>query len=328
MMKKYAVSTLLLLVSSVAFPYDNATYVAVLEWDKKWDKVLARATDSYIERIGSDKSAFKSETERNEKLEYIRSHLLEALGWNNVGEAVTNKITQSCDKYVLDGLVNITTGKTESSENRGAIISSYRNCMKAGLNKSLGMIQEEIVRLKSTRSSRSPRETPAGDSILIDEDALDSYRNKYIKATDFKALAQSESGAWGWRSGRTSELHAISSALAVCRSNNHKDEGKYPCKVININGEWNKEYRDDPVVSHDTQQDERQIISSKALISYLNEYRSASEHKAFAQSHTGAWSWKTSKLSQDDATSKALAGCRRNNHKYEDHYPCEVLSVK
>ncbi|MEZ5492087.1 MAG: hypothetical protein R3F50_17515 [Gammaproteobacteria bacterium] len=327
MMKKYAVSILLLLVSSVAFSYDNATHVSVLEWDKKWDKVLARATDNYIEKIKSDKSALTPERERNEKLEDIRSYMLEKLGWNNVGATVTNNITKSCDKYVLDVLVDIKVGKAKSLEAKEKYITSYRNCMRAGLNKSLGLIQEEIVRLKSTRSSRSPRKTPAGDSMLIRDDALDSYRSKYIKAPDFKALAQSESGAWGWRSGRTSEQHAIHSALAVCRGNNHKNEGKYPCKVININGEWKKEDRDESIISHDTQQDEGQIISSKALISYLNEYRLASEHKAFAQSHTGAWSWKSSKLSQDDATSKALAGCRRNNYKYEDQYPCRIFNV-
>ena len=131
-----------------------------------------RATDSYIEKIRSDKSASLSESERNEKLEHLRSYMLKKLGWNNVGKTVTNNITKSCDKYVLDGLVNITIGETESSRNRQETIFTYRNCMKAGLNKSLGMIQEEVVRLKSTHSSRSPRKTPEGDSILINNEAF------------------------------------------------------------------------------------------------------------------------------------------------------------
>jgi len=75
------------------------------------------------------------------------------------------------------------------------------------------------------------------DSIITNQ-ALKSYENEYLKATSHKAFAQSESGAWNWKSNRTSEKHAIESALISCQVNNKKSESLYPCKVINVDGEW------------------------------------------------------------------------------------------
>jgi hypothetical protein len=74
------------------------------------------------------------------------------------------------------------------------------------------------------------------ERVIITNAALESYQ-KYRSANNHKAFAQSESGAWNWRADRTNQEYAMKNALMGCRANN-KVENEYPCKIININGEW------------------------------------------------------------------------------------------
>ena len=73
---------------------------------------------------------------------------------------------------------------------------------------------------------------------IIGNDALRAFKAEYAAASDNKAFAQSVSGSWNWKSNRTSESHAITSALIGCQRNNKRSEVLYPCKVINVNDEW------------------------------------------------------------------------------------------
>ena len=77
-----------------------------------------------------------------------------------------------------------------------------------------------------------------GIESLITNQALASFKSKYKEASQNKAFAQSLSGAWSWKSNRTSVEHAKTSALIGCQRNNKKTEDLYPCKVVNINGTW------------------------------------------------------------------------------------------
>ena len=77
-----------------------------------------------------------------------------------------------------------------------------------------------------------------GIESLMSNKALESFKTDYAKASKHKAFAQSASGSWNWKSNRTSKEHAITSALIGCQRNNKKSEDLYPCKVINIDGEW------------------------------------------------------------------------------------------
>lgn len=75
------------------------------------------------------------------------------------------------------------------------------------------------------------------DSIISNK-ALESFKNEYAAASINKAFAQSVSGAWNWKSNRTSVEHAKTSALIGCQRNNKKSEDIYPCKIIHLNDEW------------------------------------------------------------------------------------------
>lgn len=99
-----------------------------------------------------------------------------------------------------------------------------------------GPIQSETVRAEPRFKLYSSNKT--GIESIITNEALKSFKTGYANATDNKAFAQSASGAWNWKSNRTSIEHAKNSALIGCQRNNKKSEDLYPCKVIHLNGNW------------------------------------------------------------------------------------------
>lgn len=79
-----------------------------------------------------------------------------------------------------------------------------------------------------------------GVASIISKKALESFNTEYLEAPEHKAFAQSISGAWSWKSNRTSVEHAKTSALIGCQRNNKRSEDLYPCKIIHINDQWVK----------------------------------------------------------------------------------------
>ncbi|NRB40323.1 MAG: hypothetical protein HRU20_17955 [Pseudomonadales bacterium] len=69
------------------------------------------------------------------------------------------------------------------------------------------------------------------------------------------------------------------------------------------------------------------IISKKALNSYLTKYNDATENKAFAQSESGVWNWRSNRTSVEYAKSSALISCRSQNKNHEKDYPCKLIDV-
>jgi hypothetical protein len=77
-----------------------------------------------------------------------------------------------------------------------------------------------------------------GEASIMTNQALKSYREEYVYATEHKAFAQSDVGAWSWKSNRTSVKHAIENSLIDCQRNNKRHEAEHPCKIINVDGKW------------------------------------------------------------------------------------------
>ena len=77
-----------------------------------------------------------------------------------------------------------------------------------------------------------------GEASIMTNQALKSYREEYVHATEHKAFAQSDVGSWSWKSNRTSIKHAIENSLKDCQKNNKRHEAEYPCKIINVDGKW------------------------------------------------------------------------------------------
>lgn len=76
----------------------------------------------------------------------------------------------------------------------------------------------------------------AGPEILHTKDALKSYKKEYLRERGHKAFAQSPSGAWAWRSQRTSREFAIEDAVNACNAYLEATEPR--CVVIHVNKEW------------------------------------------------------------------------------------------
>jgi hypothetical protein len=104
-------------------------------------------------------------------------------------------------------------------------------CATTALEKQPELTAGNIEKYKNPKS---------GVESIITNTALSSYNEKYLSASEHKALAQSLSGVWSWKSNRTSVEHAKTSALVACQKNNLKNEELYPCKIINIDGVWVK----------------------------------------------------------------------------------------
>jgi hypothetical protein len=66
--------------------------------------------------------------------------------------------------------------------------------------------------------------------------AKKSYDKKYITNRDNKAFAQSVTGFWSWRAGEDTIEKAKFMALQKCKKKNEKEESRYPCEIIDVNG--------------------------------------------------------------------------------------------
>ena len=84
-------------------------------------------------------------------------------------------------------------------------------------------------------------ETASDASSIMSKKALESFLDKYSKASSHKAFAQSKSGEWAWRSNQTTAEYAATAALLKCQHNNQKLEEQFPCKIINMDDRWGAE---------------------------------------------------------------------------------------
>lgn len=64
-----------------------------------------------------------------------------------------------------------------------------------------------------------------------------------------------------------------------------------------------------------------------AVDNFINKYMDAKQHRAFAQSTSGTWAWRSARTSTEYAVQNALAACQAVNKKYEDSAPCQIIHV-
>ena len=91
-------------------------------------------------------------------------------------------------------------------------------------------------------SKKHPVDIEAIDaSIFIMNSAWKSHEERYKKKENYKAFAQSKSGAWGWQGNVTSEKHATQLAMDTCRKHNKKYEANQPCMIVKLGDKWGAE---------------------------------------------------------------------------------------
>jgi len=81
-------------------------------------------------------------------------------------------------------------------------------------------------------------EEQKNEAVLMSKKALKSFEEKFVNEIKNKAFAQSTNGSWSWKSSKTSKDDAIEKALSSCRKINRKHERVFPCRVVNVNGNW------------------------------------------------------------------------------------------
>lgn len=72
---------------------------------------------------------------------------------------------------------------------------------------------------------------------------------------------------------------------------------------------------------------ESTLIADKAAIAFNDKYLTRSQHKAFAQSESGAWGFMTARNSTEEAQKAALDLCTKHNTNFNDDFPCEVIHI-
>jgi hypothetical protein len=68
-----------------------------------------------------------------------------------------------------------------------------------------------------------------------------------------------------------------------------------------------------------------ELIRKGAIDTYESEYFIALEHKAIAQSSSGAWGWSENRATPDSAIDQALKFCRKSNH--QPQIPCKIVNI-
>lgn len=65
-----------------------------------------------------------------------------------------------------------------------------------------------------------------------------AFLTSYVNRSMNKAFAQSESGAWGYKSGFDDVELVVEAALGHCELSNRGFRNTKPCKIVNVNGVW------------------------------------------------------------------------------------------
>ena len=143
-------------------------------------------------------------------------------------------------KRLLSPIVATGTGGRNRTSKEHAIHSALASCRARNLE--FEKTQPcRVINLNDKWSDiyrQSIVSEQSGESAIMSNKALNAYRQKYLDVTRDKAFAQSDNGAWSWRSSKTSESDAVKKALAACRKNNKNHDEVFPCRIINVNNSW------------------------------------------------------------------------------------------
>ena len=116
-------------------------------------------------------------------------------------------------------------------------------------------------------------------------------------------------------------LYLLPLALALFACDNKEIDIKYQVKRPTFKIDEEK-YGD--LINHNAESP-GDLIRKRAFDTYELEYFIAMEHKAIAQSSSGAWGWSKDHDSPDEAMDRALELCRKTNHEPEK--PCMIVNI-
>jgi len=143
-MKKIIFIMLVSLMHEPLLAYEPEDYVSSLQWQEKWDKVVVKATDGFVDRGKAyyPSSYTKSQTEKAAEL--IRSSIVQKIGWGAMEDIVVSGFRRNCGDELLDKMVEMYAGVEFEAEDRQLIAASYSECATASMRNAMDVVYKKI----------------------------------------------------------------------------------------------------------------------------------------------------------------------------------------
>ena len=146
-MKNKILSTLsafFMLSCTNVLSYETEDYIAVLKWEEKWNKVVSRSIENYIERGTELYPASFSLENTKDASDKIRSALYEKIGWAAMKGEVISGYRTECGDDLLDVLVEFYTGAELTQKEKTILSEDYLSCATSNLGKTMNSLINKI----------------------------------------------------------------------------------------------------------------------------------------------------------------------------------------
>lgn len=130
-----------------ASAYSDEQIAQTLQWEKKWAKVTNRAIGKYASRL---KPALKgvAPAKRDKALRDVRSFMRDRFSWRKQGKRFVQVLTKSCDRDVLNKMVDVKRGERLPKDQRIALAKQYKECVMPGYRKAMKHIYKLAIESK------------------------------------------------------------------------------------------------------------------------------------------------------------------------------------
>jgi len=152
-------SSLMLNCASV-LSYEAEDYVAVLQWDVKWNRVVSSAVQSYVERGKELYPRDFTVAQVDEAAQKIKSALSQDIGWPAMKETVISDYRAECGDDLLDVIVEVYAGAELTEEEKVVVSEDYLSCAAKSVERTMnslvglidGFVEQEQEILSNIRT--------------------------------------------------------------------------------------------------------------------------------------------------------------------------------
>ena len=143
-MRKIIIFILISFTTQSASAYEVEDYVSLLQWKSKWEQIIPRAVEGYIERGLSEYPANFSNQQVSEASDRIRNALTKKIDWSAMSDHVITGFRRECGDDLLDVMVEFYSGVEFTEEDKDFIANEYRSCGSASMQGAMKYLVIEI----------------------------------------------------------------------------------------------------------------------------------------------------------------------------------------
>jgi hypothetical protein len=127
-----------------ASAYTDEQIAKALQWEAKWSKVTKRQIAKYASRM---KPALKdvAPEKRKKALAEVRRFMSDRFSWQRQGKHFVKALTKSCDRNVLNKLVDIKRGEQMHKLERAALANQYKQCATPGFRLAMKHLYKVVL---------------------------------------------------------------------------------------------------------------------------------------------------------------------------------------